>query len=159
MSKKNLYYEDAERLYVRERRTPDEIAGQLSLSEKTVRNWKDEGRWEEKRAAYLKSCQSTFEDIVELTRLLARSLLDDLRAGRKIDQGRLYTLTALLPKAMKAKELEDIAAKADPKEIKATGMDIARLIEEQLMGGAPAAPAQPAAPAAGQPPTPQQDAK
>jgi len=163
MSKKNLYYDDAERLYVRERRSPDEIAGMLGVSEKTVRNWKDEGCWEEKRTAHLKSCQSTFENIVELTGLLAKSLLDDARAGRKLDQGRMYTLTALLPRAMKDKKLEEIFSKSDPDKAiaKASGGDIARLIEEHLMGGTPAAaePEPPTAPAADNPTTPEKDTK
>ena len=42
MSKKALYFAEAERLYVTEQNTVNEIAERLNLAEKTVRNWKKE---------------------------------------------------------------------------------------------------------------------
>ncbi|MFN7066137.1 MAG: phage terminase small subunit-related protein, partial [Aquificaceae bacterium] len=55
MAKKQLYFNEAERLYVIEQCTIQEIANRLRVSEKTVRLWKEEGDWENKRLQYLKS--------------------------------------------------------------------------------------------------------
>lgn len=49
--KKQIFYEEAERLYTVEFQTIDYIAKKLGLAEKTVRNWKKEGNWDEKRNA------------------------------------------------------------------------------------------------------------
>lgn len=49
MAKKYLYFDEAERLYTIEFQSLDFIARKLGIAEKTVRNWKAHGNWEEKK--------------------------------------------------------------------------------------------------------------
>jgi uncharacterized protein YjcR len=106
MAKKQLYFNEAERLYVVEQCTIGEIASRLKLGEKTVRLWKEEGDWDTKRKQFLKERQSLAEELFVFARKLARSIMDDWDKGEKVDQGRLYALARLLPMILKVKDYE-----------------------------------------------------
>lgn len=150
MSKKEKHMADAERLYVVDQMSPDAVAARLPVCEKTVRLWAAEGGWTDKRAAYLRSRQLFHEELYEFARALMRSMMDDMAAGRKPDQGRLYTVIKLIPNIAKVKDYEAAMKKLEG-EVKAkdVGKDIARLLEEQLMGGAPSPSGAEGPPAAG----------
>ena len=51
MSKKHLFFAEAERLFTIEQTSVDRIAGQYGICEKTVRLWKEEGGWDAKPQA------------------------------------------------------------------------------------------------------------
>lgn len=134
MAKKAQYFNEAERLYVVEQCTLAEIASRLRLAEKTVRTWKDEGDWETKRLQYLRSKQSFHEELYEFSRKLMQSIKDDIDAGEKVETGRLYTLTRLLPMLVKVKDYEDVATRKEKE--KPTGLteDVIKLIESEVLG-------------------------
>ena len=135
MVKRDIHFPEAERLYVIEQMTINEISSKLRLNEKTVRIWKNMGDWENKRRKYLKSKLSFHEELYEFSRKLMSSIKDDLENGEKVDSGRLYTFTRLLPLITKVKEYEDIAAKSDDKEVnKGLTKDIVSLIEAEVLG-------------------------
>ena len=135
MAKRDIHFPEAERLYVIEQMTINEIASKLRLNEKTVRIWKNMGGWETKRKKYLKSKLSFHEELYEFSRKLMTSIKDDLEAGEKVDSGRLYTFTRLLPLITKVKEYEDIAAQSDEKEQnKGLTKDLVSLIEAEVLG-------------------------
>lgn len=106
MAKKALYFNEAERLYVVEQCTIAEIASRLKLNEKTVRLWKEEGDWERKRAQFLKEKQLLSEELFVFARKLAHSIMSDWEKGEKVDAGRLYALTRLLPLILKTRDFE-----------------------------------------------------
>jgi hypothetical protein len=134
MAKKAQYFNEAERLYVVEQYTLAEIASRLRLAEKTVRTWKDEGDWETKRLQYMRSKQSFHEELYEFARKLMSSITADMAAGEKVDTGRLYTLTRLLPMLTKVKDYEEVAARKETD--KPTGLteDVIKLIEQEVLG-------------------------
>jgi len=107
MAKKNLYFTEAERLYVIEQCTINEIAQKLNLAEKTVRNWKEEGGWEHKRLQYLRSRQAFHEELYEFARTLMKTIKEDMETGERIDPGRMYAFTRLLPMIVKVKDYEE----------------------------------------------------
>ena len=133
MAKKDIYFPEAERLYVIEQMTINEIALRLPLNEKTVRNWKNIGNWEIKRKQYLKSKQSFHEELYEFSRKLMHSIKTDLDNGKKVDTGRFYTFTRLLPLITKVKEYEDISTKKDDND-KGLTKDLIKMIEEEVLG-------------------------
>lgn len=121
MAKKQLYFNEAERLYVIEQCTIQEIANRLRVSEKTVRLWKEEGDWENKRLQYLKSKEFFHQELYEFARKLMKSIKEDLEKGEKVDPGRMYAFTKLLPMMIKVKEYEEAVssqAKEDTKDLK-----------------------------------------
>ncbi len=135
MSKKPLFYNEAERLFVIEQMTIDEIASRLNLGSRTVRNWKDQHDWDSKKKNYLKSKQAFHEELYEFARKLMYSIKDDLDNGEKVDAGRMYTFTRMLPLITKIKEYEDVAVKKEKKqENKGLTKDIVELIEQEVLG-------------------------
>jgi len=134
MAKKAQYFNEAERLYVVEQCTIAEIASRLRLGEKTVRNWKDEGDWETKRLQYVRSKQTFHEELYEFARKLMNSINEDMEAGEKVETGRLYTLTRLLPMLVKVKDYEDVATKKEADKPSGLTEDVIKLIESEVLG-------------------------
>lgn len=134
MAKKDIYFDTAEHLYVIDQHTLNEIASRLSVSERTLVNWKAQGEWDEKRKQYLASRQSFHEELYLLARDIAASVRADIREGKKVDAGRLYTLTRLIPNLLKAKDYEDAAV--HDKEKSGGGLDeeVIKVIEEEILG-------------------------
>ena len=147
MSKKHYNAAEAERLYVNEQMTPENIAGRLHLCEKTVRIWKDEGRWAEKRAAYIKSRQQFHEELYEFGRLLMRSIKKDLLAGNKLDGNRVRLLISIGPSVIKVKDYEAAMEKLEGPKGKDALMTFIDAIDGGLTGADAPAAELPAAPA------------
>jgi len=135
LSKKHLFYNEAERLYVYDQLGIDEIAVRLNLGSRTIRNWKDENDWDKKKKDYLKSKQAFHEELYEFARKLMHSIREDLDNGEKVDPGRMYAFTRMLPLITKIKEYEDISNKKEQKqENKGLTEDIIKIIEEEVLG-------------------------
>lgn len=118
MSKKGLYFEEAERLFVVEQLNLLEIANRIPVSERTLRNWKEEGDWDVKRSNYLSQRTSFHNELYDFTRELLTKVREDIAAGQDPNSGQLYTLMKLLDKLTKVKEYEDQTEKEDPKTAK-----------------------------------------
>lgn len=136
MSKKAALFADAERLYVVEQMTLAEIATRLRICERTVRAWKDEGKWDERRKQLVSSKEAFHAELYEFARKLMRSIKDDMDAGEKVDAGRLYTFSRILPTITKVKEYEDQVAGAEPKDLGKTMSeeDIVKAVQKALIG-------------------------
>jgi hypothetical protein len=135
MAKKQLYFNEAERLYVVEQCTLTEIASRLRLAEKTVRLWKDEGGWEGKRMQHLKSKEAFHEELYEFARKLMKTIKEDIENGERVDPGRMYAFTRLLPLITKVKDYEDVLSKKENEESK-KGLtdDVLKIIESEILG-------------------------
>lgn len=135
LTKRNLYFAEAERLYVIDQMTFSEIASRLKLSEKTLSTWKSMGDWDTKRKKYIQSKLSFHEELYDFSRKLMESIKSDIDLGEKVDPGRLYALARILPLITKVKDYEDVVSKADEKEQnKGLTKDLVSLIEAEVLG-------------------------
>ena len=135
MAKKEQYFAQAERLYVEEYKTLKEIGSLLNLNEKTVRAWRNEGQWESKRETYLKTCLPFHEEIFHFSKLLMDSIKEDLKNNKKVDQGRFYTFTKLLPLISKVKEYEESKGKPPTQEVNnVLSDDVIEKIQYEILG-------------------------
>ncbi len=135
MAKKQLYFNEAERLYVVEQCTLMEIASRLRLGEKTVRIWKEEGDWETKRLQHIKSKEAFHEELYEFARKLMRTIKEDMENGKKVDPGRMYAFIRLLPLITKVKDYEDVLSKKETEEgKKGLTEDVLKIIESEILG-------------------------
>ncbi len=133
-SKKHLFNE-AERLFVYEYLTAEDIASRLNLNRKTVNNWKEEGEWDYKRRAFLKSKQSFHEELYEFARKLMSGISQDMAAGEKIDPGRMFAFCRIIPMFTKVKDYEDGVFKKEVKEVpKGLTPELVARIEEEVLG-------------------------
>ncbi|MEI7475365.1 MAG: phage terminase small subunit-related protein [bacterium] len=135
MTKKHLHYNEAERCFVYEQMTIEEIASRLKLGERTVRYWKDENGWDDKKKKYIQSKIAFHEELYEFAKKLMRSINQDLENGEKVDPGRMYAFTRMLPLITKIKEYEDVAVKKEKiQEPKGLTEDVIKLIEKEVLG-------------------------
>jgi len=118
LSKKERCFDEAQTLYVQGQHTVNEIASKLVLAEKTVRVWKAQGEWDEKRKEFLKSKSSVHSDLYEVIKSVISSVKDDLAAKQKIEASRMYFVTKALPLIIKIKDYENLVNKKQGAELK-----------------------------------------
>lgn len=135
-SKKAAYGDAAETLFVQGGETREAIAKRFQLSDKTVREWAKEGRWEEKRAQMLERRSSTLEDLEFVVQSVARSARLDIEAGTFVSTERLYALQKLsetLASLRRAEKLKgEMPVDKKTKDRPVTGAEIADRVDELL---------------------------
>lgn len=132
MGKKEIFYTEAERLYVIEQLSLHETASRLNVSIRTLYQWKNEGDWDSKRSQYIKSRQSFHADLYEFARELMARVKEDLAENRDVSANRIYGLVKLLPLILKVKRYED-AITAEPAAQEQTPVqDIIKALMETL---------------------------
>lgn len=136
MTKKDSLAPIAERMFVIDQMTINEISSQLKIHEKSVRNWKDEYEWDKKRAQYMASKSMFHEELFNFSRKLMSSIEYDMERGEKVDPGRMFAFTKVLPLITKIKEYEDNVTKKDDNENKQKEItpEFIRLINEEFLG-------------------------
>lgn len=136
MSKKDTFYNEAEKLFIQGQLTIAEIESRLNVCEKTIRNWKAEGGWDEKKRKYLQERSSFHEELYSFSRNLMQKIQEDWDAGEKVDAGRLYTLTRILPMITKVKDYEDVKIGKEEITDKKKGLteDVIKKIEREVLG-------------------------
>lgn len=132
MSKKQHLLAEAERLFVIEQMTINEISSRLGASEKTIRNWKAEDHWDDKRASYLKGRQSFHEELYSFARKLMESIKTDLDDKVAVDTGRMYAFTRLLPMILKVKDYEDVVKKNEQGAKPISSEELAAVVRRSL---------------------------
>lgn len=134
MAKKETYFLDAEKMYVEERIPISGIAIRLGVSEKTLRDWKAEGDWENKKKNYLKTQNSCNIEIYKLVLKLTKKVNEDIDQGIMPEASLLYTIKSLSSTLPKIKSYEDskIQEETDTKDEKASTEDIVSRVNDIL---------------------------
>lgn len=101
--KKNKYFDKAERMYVEQFITEIGIAKRLGISDRTVRRWKAEGNWGEKRKEYLNKQTLFHYDLQQLVRKMLDDFNEDLANNQQIDVSRLNKFLNLTEEMVKPK--------------------------------------------------------
>ena len=134
MNSKRQYYDEAERLFVIEHMSLEEIGNRLKLCRKTVMNWKEVGDWDGKRKQYLRSRQTFHEELYEFAKKLMKGISEDMDSGEKVDTGRMYAFCRILPMIGKVKDYEDVVAKKKESTPKGLTPELIAQIEEEVLG-------------------------
>ena len=104
--KKSILYDRAENLYVEEQWTFEAIAGELDCSERTLRNWAKEGRWELKRRRLLESRENLHDATRDIAMLLADKVKGQLENGVTPAAHILNAFTRMASTLLQAREYE-----------------------------------------------------
>lgn len=133
MTKKNVLFEEAERLYVVEQMHMTKIASKLKLNYKTILAWREEGDWQEKRFELIRAKQLFHQDLYVFSRKLMHEIEESMQNGIEPSQSKMLTFTRSLSLLLKVKDYEDKVSKKDPKP-KGTVIteDIIKVMEEAL---------------------------
>lgn len=134
--KKQALAPEAQRLFIQEGMTIVGIAGTLDIAEKTVRLWKEEGGWEEKRRNYLKGKEQFHQELFALARKLMESISAEIDAGQAVNSGRARLFINILAKLDIVKGYEDMLGKLNTNDdLRKAGRDIATAVRETLLKG------------------------
>lgn len=76
--KKSILADKAQQLYVEELWTYEAIAAELGCSDRSVRNWSKEGRWEQKRKNFVVMQQTISDDVRSIASMLAKRIQGQL---------------------------------------------------------------------------------
>ena len=136
--KKQLLSETAEKLYIEKFMTLENIAQRLNVNERTLRRWKADDNWDEKRSEYLKSNTTFHEDLYNFGRDLLKSIKTDMDNGEKVEAARMYAVTKIISMLKNVKNYEDKRTneKFMPETAKQEGLseEVIREIEEKILG-------------------------
>ena len=120
MSKKR-YYNEAERLFIYDGLSADEIARKFEISRRTIFYWKKEYNWDKKRADYLFNNTRMSFEINDFVRKLMDKIMVDIDNNRQVSQSEIYTVLNLIKRMPEIKNYEDEIVKSKkeekPKEI------------------------------------------
>ncbi|NLF84067.1 MAG: hypothetical protein GX568_08820 [Candidatus Gastranaerophilales bacterium] len=100
MNKINLYFNEAERLYVNDFLSIKEISSRLKICTKTLYRWRKISDWKTKRSEFLKARQGFHDEFCEFGRKLLFSINNDFSSEEKIDPKKFYMLTKVFPMLM-----------------------------------------------------------
>lgn len=101
--KKNKYFDKAEKMYVEQFITEVGVAKRLGISDRTVRRWKADGNWAEKRKEYLNKQTLTNYDMYQLVRQMLDDFDEDLANNQQIDVSRLHKFLNITEEMVKPK--------------------------------------------------------
>ena len=136
MAKKEVLLENAQRLYVIEQMTIDEVARKMEDNERTIRRWKTEHNWDLKKEQYIKTKQMFHEELYNFARKLMISIEYDMENNEKVDPGRMFAFTKMLPLITKIKEYEDEVSKKVTEDTgsKELSPEFMKTINEEFLG-------------------------
>ena len=138
MTKREILISNAERLYVVDQLTLEEVATQIGVNERTIRRWKNEHKWDLRKEQYVQTKTMFHEELYNFARKLMISIEFDIENNNKVDPGRMFAFTKMLPMINKIKEYEDeLANKPDKAENKGITPDFVKLIETEILGMKP----------------------
>jgi hypothetical protein len=127
--KEEAYFDQAERLFVREGKTPEQIAEILPVSSNTLYKWKLKGGWGDKRAAALTAPRTLGEKL----RGILEDKITDLEAEKGINPASfdaIYKAFCAIDKLEKSQDLRVLATVVMGKYA-----DFLRAPEQQLAAG------------------------
>lgn len=101
--KRDKYYDKAEKMYVKQFITEVGVAKRLGISDRTVRRWKSDGNWGEKRKEYLTKQKFTNYDMYQLVRKMLDDFNEDVANNQQIDTSRLNKFLNITKEMVKPK--------------------------------------------------------
>lgn len=133
-----MLLETAQRMFVVEQMTIEEIAVKLEVNEKTIRRWKQRYDWDYKKNNYINSKTMFHEELYNFARKLMTSIESDIDSNERVDPGRMFAFTKMLPLITKIKEYEEsVSKKQRDSENKGITPDFIKLIETEILGMKP----------------------
>lgn len=104
--KKTQLYDRAEALYVEELRTFEQIAAELECSDRTLRNWAKEGRWEHKRINFKNAQERLSDDVRGIALLLAEKIKGQLEDDLEPSPHVLNAFTRMAASLIRVREYD-----------------------------------------------------
>lgn len=135
MSKKEILFELAEKLYISEQMSINKIALKLNLDRKTIMNWRDEGNWQEKRFQLLQAERLFHQDLYVFSRKLMHVIQEQIENGEEPTPSKMLMFTRILSLLNKTREYEELISKKESKnQNKGLTEEVINQIQEDILG-------------------------
>ena len=133
-----MLLETAQRMFVVEQMTIEEIAVKLEVNEKTIRRWKQRYDWDYKKNNYINSKTMFHEELYNFARKLMTSIESDIDSNERVDPGRMFAFTKMLPLITKIKEYEEsVSKKQRDSENKGITPNFEKIIDTKILAMKP----------------------
>lgn len=104
--KKSQLYDRAEQLYVEDFRTYEQIAAELECSDRTLRNWSKQGRWDAKRVKFKDQQDNLSDDVRDIALMLAQKIKLQLENGDEPSQHIMNAFTRMASALVKVRDFD-----------------------------------------------------
>lgn len=133
--KKALLFDKAEKKYVEDLMTFEAISAELGCSERTVRNWAKEGKWDKKRDRFVNFQESLHQDAQDIALLLGQKIKEQLGEGIEPSSHIMHSFARISTSLLKIRDYEkSIAAESEDAENAAKASKNAAEIFRQTFG-------------------------
>lgn len=106
--KRSQLYDCAEQLFVEELWTYDRIAAELGCSDRTLRNWSKEGRWDAKRVKLKDQQENLSDDVRDIALMLAQKIKVQLGNGEEPAQHIVNAFTRMASALIRVQNYERV---------------------------------------------------
>jgi transposase-like protein len=128
-------YKEAERLYLKENLSIDEIAVQLDISRRTIFYWKKKYEWDRKRFEAERNQEIFSEELLEFARKLMQKISKDMDNKTPTPQSEIYSLMKILKNIPQVKQYENSNPKSkQPKPTRQLTPEVIEQIEREVLG-------------------------
>ena len=102
--KRDKFFYIAEKMYVEQFITEEEIARRIGVCDRTIRRWKALGDWGIKRDGFLKANTISKDAMYALAHKMLDDFHSDMDNNRFIDPSRMYMFTNLMDEVLKKRK-------------------------------------------------------
>ena len=102
--KRDKFFSIAEKMYVEQFITEEEIARRIGVCDRTIRRWKALGDWGIKRDGFLKANTISKDAMYALAHKMLDDFHSDMDNNRFIDPSRMYMFTNLMDEVLKKRK-------------------------------------------------------
>ena len=99
--KRDKFFDIAEKMYVEQFITEEEIARRIGVCDRTIRRWKALGDWGIKRDGFLKSNTISKETMYALAKKMLDDFLEDMENNLSVDPSRINIFINLTNEVIK----------------------------------------------------------
>lgn len=129
---KMKYYNEAEKLYIEDKMTVDEIAHQLNISRRTLFYWKKKYNWDKRRNDLNSNNLNFSAELRNFIRKLMAKLTKDMENKTPTAQAEIYTLLNLIKSLPEVKKYENSVAGVTKKQRTQTRKILPQKLIEQV---------------------------
>ena len=121
-------YKKAEKLYIYDKETIEEIGAKLNISRRTLFYWKKKYEWDKKRFETERNQEIFSNELFDFARKLMQKISKDMDNKTPTPQSEIYSLTNILKNIPQVKQYENFNQKS--KQPKQTGKLSPEMIEQ-----------------------------
>lgn len=114
MGKKQLHFPEAERLFVVEGCTLQDIESTIGVSSRTLQDWKVEGGWEQKRIAMRKMSDDSGSTATSIAHKILLRIHKKIEEDTELSPTEILFVKEFMPSRSKIKTAEETAAETTP---------------------------------------------